>query len=54
MVNCDVLDSQTSSECPFCKQFQRFLSTMPSTFEFCIPPAMSRVMEAFRWSCDKG
>jgi bifunctional non-homologous end joining protein LigD len=40
---------KTRYECLFCKQFQRFLSTMPSTFEFCIPTKASTVPDTPDW-----
>jgi bifunctional non-homologous end joining protein LigD len=49
MAKCDVLDSQTLCECLFCEQFQRFLSTMTSTFDFCIPTRSTSVPATPDW-----
>jgi hypothetical protein len=49
MTKCDVLDSQTLCECLFCEQFQQFLSTMTSTFDFCIPTRSTSVPATPDW-----
>jgi bifunctional non-homologous end joining protein LigD len=49
MVKCDVLDSQTFGSMPILQVDQRFLSTMPSTFEFCIPTRATAVPDSPDW-----